>query len=370
MIRFDPGLVKGTSARENRVTCTRKENHELAAAGIARTALRPLRAHAALNPGKGFCLTMQVKKLFIKVLIFSLLNAVILAGVLMFFSGRNRDVRLDIDATESNLLVMGENQHYGVAILGTSRSRVLSRDGNHRMLEAILGERVINLSKGGGGGLMPAELHLSHFYRRGNTVDHIIYLVDPWVFFSSINNENNDFFLRDEPFEFSILWKLIADGYPPDRIFSYLQMIAVRDWAGISRYAAPGLTEGVLKAIDGEKLEKARQYYLDRYGEGNFERYSRVVDRIDALAEKNGSRITYVMLPILIPEFPGVTEVDRKLKERASGEGHVTYYSVVTAMHDRRFFYDHMHFNKTGVAFFARNVLEPILYGEAPKMGE
>lgn len=313
---------------------------------------------------------MQVKKFFIKILAFGLLNAVILAGVLLFFSGRNRGVHLDVDDTESNLLMMGENEHYGVAILGTSRGRVLSRDGNHRMMEAILGERVINLSKGGGGGLMPAELHLSYFYSRGNTVDHIIYLVDPWVFFSSINNENNDFFLRDEPFELSILWKLIADGYPEDRIFSYLQMIAVDDWAGISRYAGPGLTEGTLKTIDGKKLEEARQHYLERYGEGNFERYSPFVDRIDALARKNGSRITYVMLPILIPDFPGVPEVDRKLREAAEGDDNVVYVNLVTAMHDRRLFYDHMHFNKTGIACFARNVLRPILRGEAPKLDE
>ena len=308
---------------------------------------------------------MQAKTFFIKVVAFCFLNAAILAGVLLFFSGRNRDIHLDIDQTESNLLMMGEHQHYGVAFLGTSRGRVLSRDGNHRMVEAILGERVINLSRGGGGGLMPAELHLSYFYSRGNTVDHIIYLVDPWVFFSSINNENNDFFLRDEPFELSILWKLIRDGYPQDRISSYLQMIAVDDWAAISRYAGPGLTEGTLKAIDGRKLEEARQHYLDRYGEGNFERYSPFVDRIDALARKYGSRITYVMLPILIPDFPGVFDVDRKLRAAAEAD-HVAYVNLVNAMHDRRFFYDHMHFNKTGIAFFAKNVLRPVLRGEVP----
>jgi len=311
---------------------------------------------------------MQARTFLIKVLAFSLLNAAILACVLLFFSGRDRDVRLDIDVTESNLLVMGENQHYSVAILGTSRGRVLSRDGHHRMLEAILGGRVINLSKGGGGGLMPAEVHLSHFYSRGNTVDHILYLVDPWVFFSSINNEDNDFFLRDEPFELSILWKLILDRYPPDRIFSYLQMIAVDDWAKISRYAGPGLTEGTLRKIDGTKLEEARQYYLDRYGKGNFERYSRVVDRINALALKNGSWITYVMLPLLIPEFPGLMEVDRKLSADAAKGEHVGYVNLASAMHDRRFFYDHMHFNKTGIAHFAKNALCPILRGAPPTL--
>lgn len=308
----------------------------------------------------------MAKRFLIKAAAFGLLNAAILAAVLLFFSGRDRGVRLDIDETESNLLVMGENQHYGVAILGTSRGRVLSRDGNHRVLETILGERVINLSKGGGGGLMPAELHLSHFYDRGNTVDHILYLVDPWVFFSSINNENNDFFLRDEPFELSILWKLIREGYPLDRIFSYLQMIAVTDWAAVSRYAGPGLTRGTLKTIDGTKLEEARQHYLDRYGEGNFERYSPYVDRINALAKKNGSRITYILLPLLMRDFPGLPEVDRKLRAAAEGADHVAYVNLESAMQERRFFYDHMHFNTAGIAWFAENALRPVLRGEAP----
>lgn len=313
-------------------------------------------------------MSIQAKRFLIKTAAFGLLNAAILAAVLLFFSGRDRDVRLDIDETESNLLVMGENQHYGVAILGTSRGRVLSRDGNHRVLEAILGERVINLSKGGGGGLMPAELHLSHFYDRGNTVDHILYLVDPWVFFSSINNENNDFFLRDEPFELSILWKLIRDGYPRDRVFSYLQMIAVTDWAAISRYAGPGLTRGALKAVDRTKLEEARQHYLDRYGEGNFERYSPFVDRINALARENGSRITYILLPLLMRDFPGLPEVDRKLRTAAESADHVDYVNLESAMQDRRFFYDHMHFNTAGIAWFAKNALRPILLGEAPRL--
>ncbi|MDX9788584.1 MAG: hypothetical protein RBT11_17535 [Desulfobacterales bacterium] len=95
-----------------------------------------------------------------------------------------------------------------------------------------------------------SELHLANFYHRGNTVEHIVYLIDPWVFFCAINNENNNFFLRDEPFELFILWKLIQRGYPSDRIFSYIQMIAKDDWEHFTRYSEPGLSELTLKAIN------------------------------------------------------------------------------------------------------------------------
>ena len=145
---------------------------------------------------------MQSKKIIFKLVIFSLLNLSIMGSLLFFFSGRNLDIRFKNWETESNLLVTGKNEHYDMAILGTSRGRVFSRDSNHLTVENILDKKVINLSKGGGGGLMPALVHLDHFYARGNMADHIIYFVDPWIFFCPINNENNNFFLRDEHLSF------------------------------------------------------------------------------------------------------------------------------------------------------------------------
>jgi hypothetical protein len=312
---------------------------------------------------------MQAKLFIKKSVLFLLLNTIILSVVLGICSGAHRDLHMDNWKTESNLLVMGGGHspaHYGVALLGTSRGRVLSRDGNHLLVEKILDEPVINLSKGGGGGLMPAELHLSYFYHRGNQVDHVVYLVDPWVFFSPINNEENDFFLRDEPFEFHILWKLMTQGYPSNRISSYLQMITVDDWRAISTYAAPGLTEGTIKSIDRQKLLEAREHYLSKYADNGFDRYSRYVDIINTMVEKQGGRITYVMLPMLIPDFPGMDQVDEKLRQVAQMDDHVAYYNASDAMHDRRFFYDHMHFNKTGVDYFTRHVLKPVIQGEKP----
>jgi hypothetical protein len=311
---------------------------------------------------------MQATRLIQKLLIFTALNAGLLGAVLWFFSGQNRHLHLNNWETESNLLVFGENESYDLALLGTSRGRVFSRDNNHRMIEEIIGQKVINLSKGGGGGLMPAELHLSFFYHRANHADHIVYLVDPWVFFSPINNEENDFSLRYEPFELFIFWKLIRQGYPSNRISSYLQKIATKDWPTISKYPAPGLTESTLKVIDQKKLDKARQHYLSKYTEGGFEKYSRFVKDINTLVKKNQGRITYVMLPMLIPDFPGMGRVDQKLKETARQNEHVSYYNLADTMNDRRFFYDHMHFNKTGIAHFTRNCLYPIVHGRVPNL--
>lgn len=311
---------------------------------------------------------MKGKIFIFKIILFGSLNLGILAGLLWHSSGQHRDIHLSYDESESNLLVLGENKHYPVVLLGTSRGRVFSRDGNHAMVEQILEEEVANLSKGGGGGLMPAEVHLSYFFHRGNTTDHVIYLVDPWVFFSAINNEDNDFFLRDEPFELFIFWKLITDRYPSDRIFSYLQMIAVTDWKKISRYAAPGLTEGTLQKMDAKKMEEARQHYLSKYDLDNFDKYSGKVNDINQLVKKNKARITYVMLPLLMPDFPGLSEVDKLLTETASHEKGVKYYNCASCVQDIRFYYDHMHFNKKGIEYFTRNCLYPIVHGKTPTL--
>jgi hypothetical protein len=307
---------------------------------------------------------MGIQKFFIKAVAFTLLNIFLLLAVLLFFSGRNRDIQFNTKDTESNLLSTGANKHYDIGLLGTSRGRVFSRDDNHQRVENLLQKSLVNLSKGGGGGLMPAKIHLSHFYSRGNSVDHLFYLVDPWVFYSPINNENNTFFLRDEPFELSILWQLITDRYPLNTIFSYLKMIAVTDWQEISRYAGPGLTSGTLKNIDHEKIQQAKIYYQSRYKKENFKRYCQYVDTINALAKNHGSKITYIILPLLIPDFPGIEGVDHKLREVTKQQSHVSYINLSTAMQDPQYYYDHMHFNIHGIDYFSQNVLSPILEGK------
>jgi hypothetical protein len=297
----------------------------------------------------------------IKLVIFGVLNLFILTLLLYGFSGRHRDIHLSYAESESTLLVIGENEHYPVVFLGTSRGRVLSRDGNHEMVERILGRKVANLSKGGGGGLMPMDVHLSFFLNQGNTTDHVIYLVDPFIFYSSINNEHNDFFLRDEPFELFIFLKLIKERYPLDRLSSYLQMIKVTDWQKISRYAAPGLTEGTLKKIDEEKMEKAKKHYLKKYDQNNFVAYGHVVDDINRLVKTHGATITYVMLPLFMPDFPGLPEVDAFLRKTADREAGVFYINCSSCMQDKKFYYDHMHFNKTGIEYFLKTYIRPIL---------
>ncbi|MDX9788585.1 MAG: hypothetical protein RBT11_17540 [Desulfobacterales bacterium] len=99
---------------------------------------------------------------------------------------------------------------------------------------------------------------------------------------------------------------------------------------------------------------------MSLYKPDRLETYSRFLHVINALAGANNSRITYIMLPILMDDFPGAKQVDEKLKA-VSREDRVAYHNLVASVRDIRYFYDHMHFNKIGVAYFTKTYLKPIL---------
>lgn len=240
---------------------------------------------------------MQSKKFIFKLLIFAVLNLAVMASLLSFFSGRNRDIHLKNWETESNLLVTGANEHYDLAILGTSRGRVFS---------------------------------------------------------------------RDEPFELSTLRDLVLNRFPSQRIISYLQMIAVYDWKDIGKYGAPGLDLLTLEAIDPVKLEEARKHYLGLYDYKKFNYYSKFTTDIIRIVKKHKSKITYVMLSFLMQNFPGAGQVDETLRGICQKEK-VGYYNLADRMHDRHFFYDHMHFNSNGVVHFTETYMRWILKQVPPE---
>lgn len=303
---------------------------------------------------------------FLKSCLFLVSNLLIAVALLNFFSGRHSDLRIPVARTESNIFSIQPGVHYDVVLLGTSRGRVFSRDGNQRVVEEVLGKRVANLSKGGGGGLMPAEVHLRHFFVNGGRAGQVVYLMDPWVFFAPINNEENAFFLRDEPFELDIFLHLLGEGYPLKRLSAYLQMIPDRDWHKVSRYGEPGMAFRTLRQIDKDKQEKAREYYRKSYRGGDFDRYFSYLGKIHDLAAEHGGSLTLIMLPILMDDFPGAEQVDNALREFVHGRKDVSYFNLIGSMQDRRFFYDHMHFNRAGIEAFTRSVLRPALEGKAP----
>ena len=71
--------------------------------------------------------------------------------------------------------------------------------------------------------------------------------------------------------------------------------------------------------------------------------------------------ITYVMLPLFMPDFRGLPEVDAFLRKTADREAGVFYINCSSSMQDKKFYYDHMHFNKTGIEYFLKTYIRPIL---------
>ncbi|HTF06146.1 MAG TPA: hypothetical protein VK826_19080 [Bacteroidia bacterium] len=306
-------------------------------------------------------------KLFLKkVLLFSLLNFFLLWGVLAYFSGRKSSPKRNNGTTESNLAVMENGEHYDIAILGASRGRGMSRDSNHTILESMLNKRIINLSKGGGGGVVPAEMFLTYFYNRENTADHIIYFLDPQVMYDAENNEKNGSFMATEPFELGLLAEMISMRLPIQQQMIYLKSIWSDNWEDLTRKKR---TLDTLREIDYVGLEKVRKRYDSLIDMDNFVRYSAYAHDIIALARSHNATVSIVMLPFLMKDFPGKGPVADFFKKEAATQSGVYFYDFTEEMRDRLYFYDHAHFNRNGMIYFTKNYLEKIVLPDCEGSG-
>ena len=132
--------------------------------------------------------------------------------------------------TDSVLLCMPEDTAYDLVVLGASHAYLLSRfEEHHAMMEETLGMRTFNMAMPSGGGVLPARLYLETFLERGNTARHAVYFLDPFVFFSPACNEAHKL-VYFEPFQFRFFWKLLRNGYPVRRLFTYLQSKFTYAW--------------------------------------------------------------------------------------------------------------------------------------------
>lgn len=305
-----------------------------------------------------------MKTFLLKALLFAGINLVLLIALLEYASGRKSASKLPNWKTESDLMVMRDGQHYDFTILGTSRGRTFSRDSNHVVVEQILGKHFINLSKGASSGVIPAELFLRYFYSRGNSTDHIVYCIDPWVVYDRKSNEENGFFTISEPFELGLLTEMIKMHLPVKQDMMYCKSIWSDKWktAGQERKVHAFDT---LRVISEHSLDKARAHYDSLIDMDNFARYSRHLEEIIQLAHAHGAIISFVIVPSMLHHFPGKPALVDFLTKQAAAQPNVYFYDFSEEMADRRYFYDHNHFNRNGVVYFTANYLQKIVLAKS-----
>jgi hypothetical protein len=264
-------------------------------------------------------------------------------------------------ATESVLLPMPANTHVGMVLLGTSHGRNFSRFNNHQRVEAALGTRVVNLSRGNGSGVVPMLINLQRFFELGGSTDTVVYFLDPWVMYSASWNEDNPAFFSDEPFDLRFLAKGIANGVPPAVWFTYLRAKVSREWLDSAPEPLAGYNEQAVSWVDPTRVSlRLRSLYRNGAAQETFDRYAAFVERIVQLAQANGSRVALVVSPTLLGEEPGTRPLLALFAEMSRRYG-VLAFDHRTAITDLEQFEDLDHLNTPGVVAYSRRYLLPIL---------
>ena len=296
---------------------------------------------------------------------FGLALLALLAGNAILGAGLLAAHRATLDyapwETDSLLLTMPRETLVDTVVLGTSHAYYLSRSHyNHALTEAALGETV-NLALPAGGGVRPASYYLAEFYARGNEAKRLVYLIEPFVFFSSGPNDAHKF-VYFEPFNVRFAARLAADGYPARRLFTYLR--SKFTWHWWAQTAAPlGREARRLGADDVDAMRIAQRIeslYTEGLSPAAFARYRPYLGRILALANAHGTTVYLASPPTLLGHEPGQAQLVHAL-EQLAGEYAFTYRDFTDAMPAPRWYYNLDHLNSVGMAHFLERFLAPYL---------
>jgi hypothetical protein len=261
--------------------------------------------------------------------------------------------------TSSVLNVMPHNKHVGVAILGTSHARSLSGcEASADAIEHSLDTTVLNLAKNAAGP-MPLRLYAEEFVARGNSTDTLIYLADPWAFYSAKWNEEHGF-LCDEPLAPRFFARCILAGRSPRQLFRNARL----------GFTNPTFDQYLIESNDcfthlnnfSNDFAQSRINHLfnTQPSEAALQKYTAELGEIMSLAKSNGADVIIATPPTLLGEFPGMEAFDEAMQAVAA-QHQARYYNFAEIMQDPAFYIDHDHLNAHGVAYFAENHLRPAL---------
>lgn len=272
--------------------------------------------------------------------------------------------------TESNLFIIPRHQSYDILLMGASHGRIFSRDNNHLKVEKMLSGKILNISKGGGGGIVPEKLYLSYFFERGNTAKKILYIIDPWIFYSPLWNEKN-YFLDDEPLRFSFIPSIVSTSLDKNVRIRYLTSKLSYRWI-LKKPSSSDENNRRLLRIDPLAVDKRRKsLYPDGLQNKYFARYKKDLEDILRLAHNNNTSVIFIYPPTLLGDMPGSEEVKKLLLSYEKTE-RTAFYDFSGSIKKPTFYSDHDHLNTNGIMYFTEHYLKNILstYEAKPPTGK
>lgn len=301
-----------------------------------------------------------------RLILFGALNAVLAVAFLALHESTLHRARWE---TDSILLVMPEGEHRDVAILGTSHAYVISRFREHgEAAEAALGRSIFNMAIPQGGGITPARFYLESYFEDGNTLDDVVYFLDPFVFFTAGSSDSHKF-VYFEPFRLRFFAKMVANGYNYQQIITYVRSKFSTFWI----FQRPDPLVHHVRGYPSELVtpERIERRMLTLYPEGLrpevFARFQPEFLKILALCQARGARLHVAVPPTLMGPETGHAEMMAWLQPLAD-RGEFTLHDWSNAIPSPERYYNLDHLNLSGVEQLMGELLRPVLDQSAAKM--
>lgn len=267
--------------------------------------------------------------------------------------------------TDSLLYIMTDDVQYDFVMLGTSHGKVFDR-GSHEEVEAILGKSFLNLSRGGGGGIVPALVYLDLFFQRGNSAKTVFYLIDPYVFYARIWNEGR-FFAEDEPLNLRFLYLMYRHGMCADAIWNYLQTKFSFSWfvGPETHWGLYDRKSGSVDTVDSA-LVRARieRLYLEGTKASTADYYMCKLEEVRRMAEAHSANLVLLFPPTLLGIQPGQEEIRASLEAYATAHADVSFHDGSLAIPESRYYYNLDHLNFEGLRYATEHLFKPALAGQ------
>ncbi|MGE8339814.1 MAG: hypothetical protein ACN6OI_02180 [Flavobacterium sp.] len=304
----------------------------------------------------------MIKKFIFKFLCVFVCFFGLLIVVLLSTSKYVNDKNFKNSQTESNTLIIKSDRKYDLLFMGISHARNFSRYENHKIVEEILNKKMINIGQGGGGcGINEQLFYLQYFYSKGNKADTVVLILTPSMLTSEklpVASNTFDKEIFDLNFLYQYLFFDSENKY--QRITGYSQSKLEKEWINLKPDYTVGKFDSLTKM---DKLAVEKGILLARQQNINIERFEKScfqVEEIIKLAEKNNSKVVFIIPPALFGKWPEHNLVSNYAKKMEGKHG-IKFYDFSQAILIPQYYYDHHHLNTKGVRYFTTAYLRPII---------
>jgi hypothetical protein len=288
---------------------------------------------------------MEVNKFVKKIAIWFI--SVVFATAALIFCSNNYVERLGITGpeVEANLFSINKNEKFEKLILGISHGRNFSRGTHHQLFEGKKG-KTINLAIGEGlNGMEIQQLYAQYFFRKGNKVDSLYYILSPTLFYYDETDHSDIAFYR-EPVRIDFIIHLLKNGNERryHQLLYYLKSKLSQHWWKQKKKEFVKNTNK-LSAIDSiEVVNGFKKAYPLAVNDSIFLERAAVFEATLKLFEENNTKVKIIIPPALFGKWPGHDRVISYLREKK-----LNVINLSGSILEPQLYYDHHHLNTDGI---------------------